>query len=433
MRLTLLPAMAAIILSIAACGGDKSEEWPDEKDNQKEQTTDGKETDTGEKDKEEPGSGESGETGSEGTGSGGETGTVNTEFDRWSALADSCTFVLVENYLNKNRGTFWSTVQNVEHSSSNIYWQQAHAMDVLLYSYRRIRESNPTLAKTYLGYFRKWYENDANNYNNTHDKEGDYGGFFNVWTDDMAWICLTLLRMTEFTGTEMYANTAKEVYDHYIWARVSSCEKGTCLPWTSREEDKTKFNACTNTPSCLVSALLYNKFREQPYLDNAIALYKYNINNMPDEERVEEPPLSYTQGTMAEAARVLFHITGEKAYMEKSAKLLKYGLTSKRTTNNGILRSEGKSMDQSIFKAVFIPYAVNYVLDKDADSADALSIREKLLQNAEALDRNLKKTTYPNMYCNYYWGKAIEDETVVMGAQVSGASLIENVARMFEK
>ena len=52
----------------------------------------------------------------------------------WSALADSCTNVLVANFLDKSTGTFWSTPNDVARSSQYIYWQQAHALDVLLYA-----------------------------------------------------------------------------------------------------------------------------------------------------------------------------------------------------------------------------------------------------------------------------------------------------------
>ena len=75
-----------------------------------------------------------------------------SESQKWAALADSCTFVLVDNFLNKKTGTFWSTPRDIERSSQYIYWQQAHALDVIIASYLRIRESNPTLAATYLDY-----------------------------------------------------------------------------------------------------------------------------------------------------------------------------------------------------------------------------------------------------------------------------------------
>lgn len=38
------------------------------------------------------------------------------------------------------------------------------------------------------------------------------------------------------------------------------------------------------------------------------------------------------------------------------------------------------------------------------------------------------------MFCNYWWGEAVpQGIRVSMGAQASGASLMENVARMVKK
>ena len=37
--------------------------------------------------------------------------------ERWAALADSCTNVLVTNYLDVATGTFWSSPRDVEHGT----------------------------------------------------------------------------------------------------------------------------------------------------------------------------------------------------------------------------------------------------------------------------------------------------------------------------
>jgi predicted alpha-1,6-mannanase (GH76 family) len=350
----------------------------------------------------------------------------------WAELADSCTFVLVDNFLNKKTGTFWSTPNDIEKSSTYIYWQQAHALDVILYSYQRIKDSDQEKAAVFLDYINKWYENDANNYNNSKDREGDYGGFYNDYTDDMCWICLTLIRMTEFTGDDKFITTAKDVFDKYIWPRATESPKGISLPWTTYDQDKNNKNACTNAPACLTAVLLYNKYKTTSYLDIAKKLYDFNIKNMPDAERVEEPPLTYTQGTFGEACRQLYHVTGDKSYMDKAGKVLYYAVTSNRTTDtsSGLLRHEGTSMDQSLFKAVYVPYAVNYVLDEKADSYTARAIKEKLLHNATALSKNLDRKMYPRMYADYFWGTTFTQGTASMGAQASGASLMEGVARM---
>lgn len=348
--------------------------------------------------------------------------------EEWAALADSCTNVLVTNFLDKNTGTFWSTPNDIERSTQYIYWQQAHAMDVLLYA----AERSERVRKTYLDYAAKWVKNYANNYNRDHRGEGTYGGFFNVWTDDMAWICLTLIHISEVTADAQYRDIAKEVFDRYIWPRRKSYSGGMALPWTSRPEDDTNFNACTNAPSCLVAARLHQYNKDNGYLDIAKTLYQACVDHMPDEERAEEPPLSYTQGTLGEACRVLYHLTGESKYMDKAGKVLKYAFVSNRCTDSatGVLRHEGTDMDQSIFKAVLIPYAVNYVLDKDANATTAQVIREKLMLCAKTLNKHLDRSQYPRMYCDYFWGTTFTTGTASMGAQTSGASLMEGVARM---
>ena len=346
---------------------------------------------------------------------------------KWAALADTCTNVLVVNFLDKSTGTFWSTPNDIERSSAYIYWQQAHALDVLLYAAQR----NESFKDMFLGYAEKWYSNYANNYNRDHRGEGTYGGFFNVWTDDMAWICLTLMHISEVSGDSKYSETAREVFDRYIWPRRLTYNGGTALPWTNRPEDVTNFNACTNAPSCLAAAKLYNLYKGD-YLDIAKTLYKACIDHMPDAERVEEPPLSYTQGTFGEACRQLYHITGDKAYMDKAGVVLQYAFTSNRCNDSatGVLRHEGTDMDQSLFKAVLIPYAVNYVLDDAADSRTAQTIREKLMLCAKTLDRHLDRNRYPQMYCDFFWGTTFAGGTASMGAQTSGASLMEGVARL---
>ena len=127
----------------------------------------------------------------------------------WDATADSCTFVLINQFMNKEKGTFWKSPKDVIGGSYNIYWQQAHAMDVVVYSYERIKERNPELADVYEGYFKLWFENKANNY---HHSASDETGFLNPFTDDMCWICLTLIHLSEATGDATYIDMAKKIY-----------------------------------------------------------------------------------------------------------------------------------------------------------------------------------------------------------------------------
>ncbi len=344
----------------------------------------------------------------------------------WSELADSCTYVLIEQFMDKEKGTFWSTPHDINHDSEFIYWQQAHAMDVVIYSYERIKDLDPERASAYENYFRLWYENHANNY---HNDPTDETGFLNDFTDDMCWICLTLIHMTEATGNNLYMETAKKVYDNYIITRAWTDNRGTGLPW---EIDDSNRNACTNAPGCLIAAKLYLKYGNENYLENAKTLYRYVMDNLEEGNgKIEEPPLTYTQGTFGEACRQLYHATGESHYMKNAEEAIIYGLTSDRCTSNGILRHEGESMDQSIFKAVLIPYAVNLSLDESAQTSVRSQIYTCIEQNAETLRHHLDRSQWPAMYCNYFWGETFpKDGTGSMGAQTSGASLMEGAARL---
>ena len=98
---------------------------------------------------------------------------------------------------------------------------------------------------------------------------------------------------------------------------------------------------------------------------------------------------------------------------------------------NWILRDEGTNMDGSIFKAVFVPYAVNLALDDD--TSDFVKKRIKTFC-----------WTMPK-HCGKIWieenillciaiiiGGSMfpSNEIASMGAQASGSSLMEGVARM---
>jgi predicted alpha-1,6-mannanase (GH76 family) len=358
------------------------------------------------------------------------TSLIDTDFN---GKADTLTTAFISQFLNQSKGTFWAVPKdqsNRDAETTYIYWQQAHAMDALIYSYERIKSSSPTKANAYERYMKAWYNNHANNW--YHDNN-DPTGFLNEFTDDMCWISLTLLHLSEALGDDRYADMAKQVFDDYIEPRGWADEKGFWgLPWKSTDNGR---NACTNAPGCLVSSKLYLKYGDEKYMETAIKICTYQLNEMKtklnNDGRVENPPLTYTQGTFAEACRQLYHITGESAYLQTAIKVTTYMLTNGSCTYQGILRDEGPSMDQSIFKAVAIPYAVNMVLDEKVPLSSRKTFLRYLQTNAKTLWNNLDLSNYPKVYCNYYWGEPVDPTAVPsMGAMTSGVSLMENVARM---
>ena len=361
----------------------------------------------------------------------------------YTSKADSMTNAFIESFMIKNKGVFNDMYQKY---AFNAYWTQAHAIDVVVYCYERHKEDDKSLASRYLNYIKLWYKNKANNYagaaassSTTPNASTGYKMFENPFTDDMCWITLTLLHIGDATGTNAYSIIGRQIFDNYIIKRAKEDEEtgGLWLPWNT--DAGSGPNACTQSPATLIAAKLYQKFGTAKYLEYAKRLYAYTSKKIVKADyRVEEPPLTYTQGTFGEACRILYHVTDENTTIKNRYKALayqyiNYAFTSGRCTNgNNILRHEGTSGDQSIFKAVLIPYAVNFVLDTDMTTTNRKTIADYIQKNTKTLCANLNWDRYPIVFCNFDWTKPWTgaDSEASMGAMCSGTSLLENTARM---
>ena len=370
----------------------------------------------------------------------GELALYGTIKENYETKADSMVNAFIKSFMIETKGVFNDKYQQY---AGNSYWQQAHAMDVIVYCYERHKEDDKTLANKYKKYMTYWYNNKANNYSGASTSDGTYRMFENPYTDDMCWITLTLLHMYEATKTSKYYTAAKNIFDQYIIKRAKEDEEtgGLWLPWNT--DAGSGPNACTQSPATLIAAKLYQKTNQEKYLTYAKKLYAYTSKKIvkhdtPDDYRVEAPPLTYTQGTFAEACRILYHITDESTAIKNNYKKLafqyiNFAFTSGRCTNGAnILRHEGTSGDQSIFKAVLIPYAVNFVLDTDMTTSYRKVIADYIQKNTKTLYANLKWDRYPIVFCNFDWTKpwTETDDKASMGAMCSGTSLLENTARM---
>lgn len=347
----------------------------------------------------------------------------------WEAAADSINFTLVDQFMNKSKGTFWASAKNILNNSNVLYWQQAYPMHTLLYQYERIKDSNPSLAAEYRNYFSLWISNNGNNWYGTKKN-----GFYNEYTDDMAWMALVFIHMYEVFGTDSYLTKAKEIYGYMTESkRIIEDAKGWGLIW---KLNSTSRNACTNTPAIVVAAKLYQITGTQNYLDEAVKLYDFWANNSSavKEGKVEEPPLTYTQGTWTEGCRLLYQITGDSKYMDNATLCMKYTMTSGRCINGaGLLRDEGSSGDQSNFKGGLIPYMVNYANDESMPVETRQQVKTFLIYNARLLwFHNMDKTLYPKTFANYSWNSVYhaDGNPGSLGAHNSGAALMEGITRL---
>ena len=225
----------------------------------------------------------------------------------WDAAADSADVALIDNFMDKDRGTFQLSADGSANNQFN-YWGQAHAMDVVIDAYLRIKDTDAERAATYEKYMELWHQHRGNNYSSP-----DYR---NDFTDDMEWIVLTLIRMYEATGEKEYLDYAKDTYDQHIITRWTVDENGGGLIWSIESGREISKNACSNGPGALCALRLYEFTQEEKYLDQAKMIYEWLSSTLYDSETgsvadnmkngvINGGALSYNQGTFIGSAHAL--------------------------------------------------------------------------------------------------------------------------------
>ncbi len=375
--------------------------------------------------------------------------SIPVEKWNWGMAADSCTFILTNSFMDKDRGIWWGSRNNIAGGNGNNYWGQAYPWHTVLYSYSRIKDSDPTLAATYKTWFGKWVSKNGNNYNG--EKRN---GFYCQYTDDMAWIALVFLHAYDIWGDATHLTKAKEIYGYMTEsARIIDNAEGWGLIWRYPGDiengvQKDTRNVCTNTPAMIIACELHRITGQQSYLDDAVKIYNFLTktgNRVNSAGRVGEPPLTYTQGCWIEGCRLLFHLTGDQKYAIASATCVKFTMTSGRCTNNlGILRDEGKDGDQRNFKGGLMPYMINFILDKQMDATTRQSAFTFMKKQAETLwypqNGNMNRSEYPYMFANYVFSKPYDEDKDINGVNYHnlgwcgmhncGAALLEGMARL---
>lgn len=357
---------------------------------------------------------------------------IESRYD-WDAAADSAVNVLVDRFMDKNTGTFWTISDNVDPGLSTYnYWPQAHAMDVIVDAYLRIKDSDPERAGQYEKYMASWHKNRANNYNGP-----DY---YNAYTDDMEWIVLTLLRMYEATGVQEYFDFARDTYDKWIITRWTDDENGGGIRW-SLDAGNSK-NACSNGPAAICAMRLYGFTSEQKYMDDAVKIYGWLSENLYNPStgmvadnmaggKVNGGALSYNQGTFMGAAHLLYKATKDSRYLAEAMKAARHQMDSRST--DGIMNAEADkaNSDNALFKGIFIRYATLMVNDTVFDFRFREELKRYISQNAiTCWSDGIDKSEGSDMFFNYDWRSPYTGENGYLNPQVSATTLIEAMTRL---
>lgn len=366
----------------------------------------------------------------------------------WEKAADSCSVAFIERFYcseprNGAEGVFSYSEYNVVGGNGSCYWQQAHAMAVLVEYYNRIKASDPAEAATLEGYMQTWFGHKGNNYEGNPTYRGS-SGFGNDFTDDTLWNTIALLQMYEATGVEAYYLAAKNTFDECVRPRFAYNQFGW-LPWKWTDLGA---NECTNGPGSIAAAMLAAYAKEagnieeyEQYLQDSFTCFDQNMHVMNPDGTLGSVPLSYTQGTCMEAGRLLWHLTGEKSYLLKGIKAAKGQMNSasmnEKYDGYNVMRSEGTDGNNAIFHAVFFHWASRMILDEEIDAVDP-KIRGELYKYVKrhalhywttGVDKSSWNSSYFSVKCYTPRGGG-DDRYGALGAYAGAAQCIEAMCLM---
>ena len=359
----------------------------------------------------------------------------------WSKMADGMSQALIKNFWGANfegypERYYFNYGSNLSNMTTNHYWPQAHAMDVLVDAYMRTGD------KQYKNLFPLWWKG-APNYNFA-GKMNPKDPWWNVFVDDMEWIVLAQIRMFESTGNTLYINKARQMYDDWIWPTWGPEDEA---PWyggiTWKTDVEKSKNACSNGPAALVAARLYRFFDQakfkngkvkNAYLNEAIKIYTWEKNylfdrktgavydNINREGKIQRDWIfTYNIGTFLGAAHELYLSTGDKQYLDDAVLAASY--VTDRMSENGVL-SDATSGDGGLFHGIFFRYFVKLINEETLDTGIRKKFHDWITGIATIM---AEEGVNPNtMLYAGRWRKAPADnEPVGLTPHLTGCMLME--------
>lgn len=367
------------------------------------------------------------------------TGHQGKDAAYWQEMADGMSRALVKRFWGAGfkeypQRYYFNYGSDLSNMTTNHYWPQAHAMDVVVDAYLR------TSDQRYLDLYPLWWVG-APEFNFSGRAEDPW---WNEFVDDMEWIVLAQMRMYESTGNKTYIAKAKQMYDDWIWTTWGPEDEA---PWHGGITWKTgaakSKNACSNGPAAIIAARLYRLYDQaglsggkskQGYLDEAIKIYAWLRDNLYDARTgavrdhlndkggIGAAVFTYNQGTFIGAAHELYRITGERQYLDDAVKAVEY-VIEHLSQNNGVLQ-DATSGDGALFHGIFFRYFVMLINEPDLDR-----ITRKKFHNYITKCATVMATQGVNLETMLYggnWRKAPdEQEGVSLTAHLSGCMLME--------
>lgn len=357
----------------------------------------------------------------------------------WNNMAEGMSRALITHFWGANFAGYpdryyFNYGSDLSNMTTNHYWPQAHAMDVVVDAY--LRTSN----QYYLDFYPLWWVG-APKFNFSGRPEDPW---WNVFVDDMEWMVLAQLRMFESTKQEGYFAKAKQMYNDWIFPTWGPEDEA---PWhggiTWKTDAKKSKNACSNGPAAIVAARIYSMYDQvadpgkkpkQAYLEEAVKIYSWLRDNLydPTEGKVSDnmnasgkissAVYTYNQGTFIGAAHELYRITGKKQYLADAVKATDY-VVEKMSNNEGV-PNNATTGDGGLFNGIFFRYFVKLINEADLD----LAIREKYhryITNCATVMAEQGVNPETMLYGGNWHKAPVSGEAVALTPQLSGCMLME--------
>lgn len=363
----------------------------------------------------------------------------NKQNTYWYDMAEGMSQALMRHFWGANfegypDRYYFNYESNLANMTTNHYWPQAHAMDVIVDAYIR------TSSQQYLNIYPLWWKG-APEYNFSGNETDPW---WNEFVDDMEWIALAQLRMFETTKDDKYFLKAKQLYDDWIWSTWGPENED---PWrggiTWKTDVNKSKNACSNGPAAIIAARIYtmydnidnpgNKSRQE-YLHESIKIYTWLrdvlfdsatgrvFDNINSHGKISPDIYTYNQGTFIGAACELYNITGDKQYLIDAVNAANY-VIDYMSTNNGVL-SDATSGDGGLFHGIFFRYFVKLINQPDLDEDTRLKFHKYITLCATVMAEN--GVSKENMlYGGRWWSAPKSPKGVSLTSHLSGCMLME--------
>ena len=360
----------------------------------------------------------------------------------WNKMANGTSEALIKHFWGASfegyeKRYYFNYGSDLSDMSTNNYWPQAHAMDVLVDAYMRTGKSY------YKELFPLWWEGMPKY--NFAGKMNPKDPWWNIFVDDMEWIVLAQIRMFESTGEKKYIEKARQVYDDWIWPTWGPEDEAPWFGGITWKTDVAKSkNACSNGPAALIAARLYSFYDQaqfsdgkikNAYLNEAIKIYIWEKNYLFDRktgavydningkgEIQRNWIFTYNIGTFLGAAHELYKITGDKQYLDDAVKAANF-VVEQLSQNEGLL-PDAVSGDGGLFHGIFFRYFVKLINDHSVDYSDRKKFHEYITRCATVM---ATQGINPNtMLYGGRWRKAPADnEKVGLTPHLTGCMLME--------